>query len=278
MNGGRRVDWIERGAALATALGGGMVVLLSYAVVTFVWFQALPRLPRGALALSQLTGLVPPALALIAFARMATLLAPRVERRPDAFTVVSVATWTFVAAGLAGLASACAWILAAPSLTDRLLERIAEVYGPLLDVRGPWDVLTILLVITILPAACEELAFRGFMQRVLRSRFSAPVAIGVTSVVFAAFHLDPLGFPTRVMIGIATGACYERTGSLKTSMVVHGAHNLLVALATPWTEEDPLGALTSRQAMGGLAVALPACALTCWPWIRALRRLPAPAP
>jgi membrane protease YdiL (CAAX protease family) len=187
---------------------------------------------------------------------------------------VRVAFWTFVAATLAGVASACAFLLAAPGWTAKHLSDVDASLEPILTVDSLLQAALMLALVTVLPAVCEELAFRGFLQRVLRSGWSVPVAIGVTSVLFAASHLDAVGRPTRVLIGVASGLCYERTGSLRLSMLVHGTHNLLVMLLTPWSDDDPLAHLTRGQAALGLAVTLPGALVAGRLWWRTLKRLP----
>ncbi len=83
----------------------------------------------------------------------------------------------------------------------------------------------------------EETLFRGIVQNRLRESFSAPVAIGLAAVLFAAIHFTALsGAPGArvVTIGILLvpslvfGAAYEYTGNLVVPALIHGLWNALL--------------------------------------------------
>ena len=69
----------------------------------------------------------------------------------------------------------------------------------------------------------EEMLFRGYLQPGLRARFSAPIAIGVGAIVFAAYHADfsPAGFLGHLFWGVAWGIAREKSGSTIPSSVAH---------------------------------------------------------
>ncbi|AUX38923.1 uncharacterized protein SOCE26_003040 [Sorangium cellulosum] len=69
----------------------------------------------------------------------------------------------------------------------------------------------------------EEVIFRGYLQPALRARFSPAVAIGVTSIVFAAYHADlsPMVFAGNVGWGVIWGITRERSRSTIPSSVAH---------------------------------------------------------
>jgi membrane protease YdiL (CAAX protease family) len=69
----------------------------------------------------------------------------------------------------------------------------------------------------------EEMLFRGYLQPGLRARFSAPVAIGITALVFAAYHVEfaPGAFLGHVFWGILWGTVREKTKSTLPSSVAH---------------------------------------------------------
>jgi membrane protease YdiL (CAAX protease family) len=149
-----------------------------------------------------------------------------------------------------------------------MTELNAEAYGPLLQTTGGFDALLLILVVSLLPAVCEELAFRKGIQGLLADRLPAAVAIIVSAAVFSAFHLDPLGLPTRLFLGISLGLVYHLTGSLWAAGFVHAANNSLVIIGMLAFEgaagltEDPIAATRDLSvlalAVGGL------CALVPW--------------
>jgi hypothetical protein len=73
---------------------------------------------------------------------------------------------------------------------------------------------------------CEEMGFRGYLQRPLEIRHGAPLAIGVSALVFALIHLDkswallamtPIVFGAGLMLGTLASA----SASLAFAMLGH---------------------------------------------------------
>jgi len=109
-----------------------------------------------------------------------------------------------------------------------LPERWQDVYGALASFDGPWDFLILVVLLGVIPGVCEELLFRGFVQSGLVREFeSAPKAVVVTSLVFAAFHFNPWLFPMLAVIGLYLGFLAQRTRSLLPGMMAHALNNVL---------------------------------------------------
>ena len=62
-----------------------------------------------------------------------------------------------------------------------------------------------LFVMAFLPAMCEEMLFRGWLQRVLVARVNYHVAIWVVAFVLSAIHFQCYGCVPRMLIGAALG-------------------------------------------------------------------------
>jgi len=80
----------------------------------------------------------------------------------------------------------------------------------------------------------EELLFRGVIQSRLRETFSAPLGIGLATVVFAAAHAPGLAGPTSGVALTVTllfvpalvfALIYEQTGNVVVPAVAHGMYN-----------------------------------------------------
>ncbi len=113
-----------------------------------------------------------------------------------------------------------------------------------LKVSGPGDLIINLFVIALLPAFCEELFFRGAMQRVLIHLTKSPWAgIIITAILFSALHMQFLGFLPRMFMGIVLGALYWYSGSLWTSILAHFIFNAVQVVAVAYmpdlAENDP---------------------------------------
>jgi ABC-2 type transport system permease protein/sodium transport system permease protein len=93
-----------------------------------------------------------------------------------------------------------------------------------------------LLCLSAAPACCEELFFRGFLFRALRSTAGPWLTIGVTATMFGLFHVlvrDALLFerflPTALM-GVVLGWVAQRTDSVLPGVLLHVTHNSLLLL------------------------------------------------
>ncbi|MEK6235818.1 MAG: CPBP family glutamic-type intramembrane protease, partial [Planctomycetales bacterium] len=109
-----------------------------------------------------------------------------------------------------------------------------ELIGTVM-LRASWPgALCLIALMSLAPAFCEEVLFRGYIQSRLLQRWPPVLAIGITSAAFAAVysvtftvtHLDFIHaisvFPTGVWLGIVAW----RTGSMWPAAGCHLAYNL----------------------------------------------------
>jgi len=83
-----------------------------------------------------------------------------------------------------------------------------------------------LTVIAIVPAICEELIFRGGLQRVFLRLIKNPhVAIWLSAIVFSTIHFQFFGFVPRLLLGAAFGYIYFWTGSIWYTVFAHFLNN-----------------------------------------------------
>ena len=72
----------------------------------------------------------------------------------------------------------------------------------------------------------EELVFRGFLLTSLTKWLPTPVAVVVSSVVFALIHQQSSGDTVQLLaLGLTAGAAYCKTRNLATPMLIHGTYN-----------------------------------------------------
>lgn len=90
---------------------------------------------------------------------------------------------------------------------------------------------TAIVVICVLPAVFEELAFRGVVMSAFRRYMGPWGAILLSATAFTVVHLSPLGVGYLFLIGTALGFLRHKTGSLYPCMLLHFCHNLLVILS-----------------------------------------------
>ena len=89
--------------------------------------------------------------------------------------------------------------------------------------RG-WTLL--ILGAALLPALCEETAFRGLVLSGY-GRWGGLVGGGVTTLLFAAYHMTPYGLPTYLVLGTLLAWLAWRTGSVLPGIAAHATNNLL---------------------------------------------------
>ncbi len=131
-----------------------------------------------------------------------------------------------------------------PSSLNQLEKEAGDQIQAFLKIRHRYDVWLNVFIIALLPAICEEMCFRGALQRICINIFkNAWVGIIVTGILFSALHFQFQGFLPRMFLGILLGAFYWYSGSLWTSILAHFANNalqvIMASYATRYVKENP---------------------------------------
>jgi sodium transport system permease protein len=138
-------------------------------------------------------------------------------------------------------ATALAILLFPPlaSWTVLLLQQFPQIKQGILETQGinPEQMLAdvipragrglTVLVSVVLPALCEELAFRGFILSGLRRRFRPWTAILLSSFLYALFQMNVFQFVPHFLVGVILALLVMRTGSIWTGIVFHLVWNSL---------------------------------------------------
>src|SRR5262249_5135093 len=82
-----------------------------------------------------------------------------------------------------------------------------------------------LAVFALLPAICEEAAFRGYILSRLLRRFRPRTAVILSSFLFALFHMNVFQFMPSFFLGIVLGLLTIRSQSLLPAILFHLLHN-----------------------------------------------------
>jgi membrane protease YdiL (CAAX protease family) len=124
---------------------------------------------------------------------------------------------------------------------------------------------------------CEEIAFRGYLQSVLRARYRDRTAVLVGAVLFAVLHGDPVGMIARVELGALFGLLVLWTGSLWPAIAAHAANNLIGAALLVYTTERPQALSGERGDLAQtVALGLAGALLAGWLLTQARRFKPRP--
>lgn len=123
----------------------------------------------------------------------------------------------------------------------------------------------ILAAVALFAPVCEELAFRGYLQTVFRSRRRDLAAVLITSALFAALHFDPVGLLARLELGLVFGALTLWSGSIWPSAAAHLANNAIASALLVASLRGGAAADDGPAASAPIAAAvLAAGAATAW--------------
>lgn len=91
--------------------------------------------------------------------------------------------------------------------------------------------------VAVIAPVVEELIFRGIILHGLRRNYKPFVAVVVSALLFALFHLNPWQFPATFVLGLVLGWIMIRTNNILLSIIGHSINNLLVLLTITFWEK-----------------------------------------
>lgn len=103
-------------------------------------------------------------------------------------------------------------------LFDRIFESDYGIYGALLKVA-------------VVAPIVEELIFRGVIMHGFMRNYPKIIAIFVSALFFALFHLNPWQFPATFLLGLLLGWIMVITRNIFACILGHSINNLLVLLS-----------------------------------------------
>ncbi len=172
-------------------------------------------------AITQLIVIALPALMMAVFftSRPAETL---LIKRPPFGTPMAAALLAFAFHPTANMLQAVVqWVY---PLDDQVAKTISQL------VFEPDSIWVLLLVIAVLPAICEELAFRGFVLSGLRHMGHKWTAILVSSLFFGATHALIQQSIVASLVGALLGYVAVQSGSIWPCILFHAIHNSLAVL------------------------------------------------
>ena len=139
------------------------------------------------------------------------------------------AVWLAVLIGApAGLLTATG-VFRLANLVFPVPQKMLEAFGQglLPDSIPFWQ---LILLLTVAPGICEEIAFRGVLLHGLRRRFSPVVLALVTGAIFGFFHTSLFRIVPTAFLGVLLAAVTLLSGSIFPAMLWHAANNALGVL------------------------------------------------
>ncbi len=110
---------------------------------------------------------------------------------------------------------------------------VGEVFG---GARSTWSwAIAVFVLIVIVAPVCEEIVYRGLLWGAVAQRWGRWAAFGVSTVVFAAAHLELTRTPLLLVVAIPLGLARLYADNLCASIVAHQVTNLLPGLVLMFT-------------------------------------------
>lgn len=91
--------------------------------------------------------------------------------------------------------------------------------------------------VSVVAPIVEELIFRGLILQGFRKNYNAFVAVFISALLFALFHLNPWQFPATFIIGLILGWIVIRTNNIGLAIIGHSINNTLVLLSITYAEK-----------------------------------------
>jgi hypothetical protein len=92
------------------------------------------------------------------------------------------------------------------------------------------EFMTVVFVIAVTPAICEEFLFRGLILTNLLKFLRPVLAIIFTGLIFALFHFDPFNLVPLIILGIYITIASYASNSIYTAIVLHFINNFISAM------------------------------------------------
>ena len=90
---------------------------------------------------------------------------------------------------------------------------------------GYSDIVSSIILLTIVAPIFEELFFRGFIQRRLQGKYSPATAIFTSAILFGVIHISPDSIFSAAIGGIIMGYVFYKTRSVIATIFLHALYN-----------------------------------------------------
>jgi membrane protease YdiL (CAAX protease family) len=110
-------------------------------------------------------------------------------------------------------------------MLDALDELIEKTFGNLMSAQNIFEMLLVIITISVVPAFCEEFMFRGYIQGSFAFKIKPYFAALITAIFFALYHLNPYGLIPLAVLGFYFGFAAYKSQSLVIPITLHFLNN-----------------------------------------------------
>ncbi len=116
------------------------------------------------------------------------------------------------------------------SLFDSLDKLVENTYGDLLSAHNILEGIFVVIVVSVVPALCEETMFRGFIQKSFEFKLKPFWAALITAVFFGVYHFNPYGLIPLIGLGLYFGFAAYTSNSIFIPMILHFLNNFAAVI------------------------------------------------
>ncbi len=146
------------------------------------------------------------------------------------------------------LAEASPFVHTVKTFLDKLNDMVDKTYGNLLSVHSVIDGILVILVVSVVPAICEETMFRGFIQRSFEFKMKPVWAALITAVFFGIYHFNPYALIPLIILGFYFGFAAYMSDSIFVPMSMHFLNNFIsVILFFIYGDDDVLNSTLNKD-------------------------------
>lgn len=123
-----------------------------------------------------------------------------------------------------------------------------ELFSRIFD--GDYGFIGVFIKVSVIAPIVEELIFRGLIFNGFRKNYNGFVAVFMSALLFALFHLNPWQIPATFVLGLLLGWLMLRTNNILLAIIGHSINNTWVLLTvTYWQDlhESPIYLLEHKQ-------------------------------
>jgi membrane protease YdiL (CAAX protease family) len=120
---------------------------------------------------------------------------------------------------------------------ETVRKMIEETYTMLVRAHSPFELLFVIIVVALTPAICEELLFRGLIQKNMTLATNKKAGFIFTGLIFGLYHVNPFLIVPLVGLGILFGFFMARSETILIPMAAHFINNL-VSVVGVYYESD----------------------------------------
>lgn len=121
-------------------------------------------------------------------------------------------------------------------------KQLGNLYVDLLTPGNAFEMVLVIFTAAVIPSICEEVFFRGYIQRSFEFKYSKLSAAIITGLFFGLYHVSPYGLIGLITIGFYLGFATYVSDSILVPVILHFLNNLTAVILFFIYGEDELNA------------------------------------